>query len=186
MAVEDRPQGSMVYQMFGPGSSGERPTVPEVTPAAVPEMDWPEFDESKVKRLAQEHAAPGIRTLREAYQTAAARLPTTPQARLTLKEALRGYGTGLESVMAGAKRTARAEVGEEFAIETAQAQQEFAAQLAVEQQRAALEQQRLLAQFEADYAEYMDAGGAPQTGGFYTHGGTWIPPGTPGPLGIRP
>ena len=140
-----------------PGMPGDRPEVPAYTPYELPaHEDRPEFDEGKVKSLTQQHAAPGVRTLREAYQTAAARLPTTPQTRLTLRDALKGYGTGLEQVMGGARRTARAEETQKFGIESAQYQQEYAARLQQAQEHARLENVRLQQQYQTDYAEFME------------------------------
>ena len=170
------------------GAPGAQPEAPTWETYEIPSVeDRPEFDESKVQRLAQEHAAPGVRTLREAYQTAAARLPSTPQTRLTLRDALKGYGTGLEQVMGGARRTARAEEMQKFGIESAQYQQDYAARLTQAQQQAELENRRLMMQYQADYTEFLgEDEGQPTTGGFYTAGGTWVPPGTSGPLGVRP
>jgi len=167
---------------------GDQPEAPTWETYELPSVeDRPEFDEGKVQRLAQEHAAPGVRTLREAYQTAAARLPTTPQTRLSLKDALKGYGTGLESVMAGARKTARGEEMQKFGIESAVYQQEYAAKLAQAQRQTQMENERMMMQYQADYMDFLGEGDdQPQTGGFYDNMGNWIPPGTPGPLGIRP
>ena len=170
-----------------PGMPGDQPTGPEWETYELPSTeDRPEFDEGKVKSLAQQHAAQGDSTLREAYQTAAARLPSTPQTRLTLKDALKGYGTGLESVMAGARKTARGEEMQKFGIESAVYQQEYAARLQQVQYQAELENQRMMETYRADYSEFLGEGDGQQTGGFYDNMGNWIPPGTPGPLGIRP
>lgn len=165
--------------------AGAKPGGPEWETYELPSHeDRPEFDEGEVQRLSQEHAAPGVRTLREAYQTAAARLPSTPKTRLTLRDALKGYGTGLESVMSGARKTARGETMQKFQIESAQYAQDYAAKLAQAQEQSRLENERLMMQYQADYTEYLDD--QPTTGGFYDNMGNWIPPGTPGPLGIRP
>ena len=163
------------------GAPGAQPGAPEwETYELPPTEDRPEFDEGKVKSLAQEHAAPGVRTLREAYQTAAARLPSTPQTRLTLRDALKGYGTGLEQVMGGARKTARAEEMQKFGIESAQYQQDYAAQLQQAQYQAELENRRLMMQYEQDYMDFLGDDDQPTGGGYYSQGGTWIPPGTPG------
>ena len=158
------PSYANIHQI-GPGATrpGDRPVVPEVSPPTLPEMgEYPKYDESAVRAGTQRAAAPGIRTLREAYQTAAARLPSGPQTRLTLKDALRGYGSGLESVMAGAGRQARGEYAQKYAAEVRPYEMEFQARVQMEQQRANLEQQRMLKEYESTYQEFIDE---PQTPG---------------------
>lgn len=168
--------------------SGVQPDAPEWETYEIPSTeDRPEFDEAKVQSLAQQHAAPGIRTLREAYQTAASRLPSDPKSRLTLRDALKGYGSGLESVMGGARKTARQEEMQKFGIESAAFQQDYAAQLQQARDMAQLENDRMMQQFQMDYTEFLgDEADQPQSGGFYHSSGTWIPPGTPGAIGQRP
>ena len=158
------------------------PDVPEFAPYEMPErgeapvFNAPEWDKSEINRLSQEHAAAPIRTLREAYQRTAARLPTNPQSRLLLKDALAGYGSGLESAISGAKRTARAEYGQkhgrEFQAEGMKyrgAQREFeadyAARLADVQQQTAIENQNKMMQYQADYNEYLQSGTGSGSGG---------------------
>lgn len=162
-----------------PGTGAGKPEIPTLSSAEVPTYERPEYDEGKVQSLAQQHAAPGIRTLREAYQTAAARLPSGPQTRLTLRDALKGYGTGLESVMGGARKTARAEYGQEYGHEVRGTEMQYQAQVQMAQQQASLESAALMQQFQLDYGEYMED--KPQTGGHYIPGGykgvTWVPPG---------
>ncbi len=76
---------------------------------------------------------------------------------------------------------------QKFGIESAQYQQDYAARLEQAQYQATLENQRLMAQYQADYTEFLgEDAEASGTGGFYTAGGTWVPPGTPGPIGQRP
>lgn len=154
------PSYAGVVQHFGApsrtGMPGD-PGAPEWESYDIPSTeDRPTFDEGKVQSLAQQHAAPGIRTLREAYQTAAARLPSNPKTRLTLRDALKGYGSGLENVMGGARKTARAEEMQKFGIESAAYQQDYAARLAQAQYRANLENQRMAQQWQADYAQFLE------------------------------
>jgi len=162
-------------------SRGPAPTVPTLSAYEMPErgeapvFNAPEWDESKINRLSQEHAAAPIRTLREAYQRTAARLPSNPQSRLLLKDALAGYGSGLESAISGAKRTARAEYGQEhgreFQAESMKysgAQREFEAdyqaRLQDAQQQTSIDNQNKMMQYQSDYNEYMN-GGSSGSGG---------------------
>lgn len=163
------------------------PEAPVFSPYEMPErgtapiFSAPEWDESKIRRLSQEHAAAPIRTLREAYQRTAARLPSNPQSRLLLKDALAGYGSGLESAISGAKRTARAEYGQEHgrefqaeSIKHTGAMREFEADFATRlqdvQQQADIENKNKMMQYQSDYNEYMrggSSGGGSGGGGRY-------------------
>lgn len=82
---------------------GDAPGMPEM-----PTYNAPEMDKRALKAATQKLAAPGVRTLRETVQQAMGKNYENPNVRkMTLREALQGYGTGLESVMAGAGREAR-------------------------------------------------------------------------------
>lgn len=64
-------------------------------------------DTALIKSLTQQFAAPGVRRLRQALQTATGGYYENPNVKaMTLRQALEGYGSGLESVMAGAGQTA--------------------------------------------------------------------------------
>ncbi len=102
-------------------SVGDRPELPEL-----PKFKAPEYDESKVAAKTQKIAAPRVRQLREAVRTVQATPFENPNVkRMTISQALQGYGTGLESVMAGARRGAVAEYGQEYKGEFTEAQMNF-------------------------------------------------------------
>ena len=68
----------------------------------------PVYDEQKIKAMTQEQAAPAIRGLRNAVQRVSSRYYDNPNvAKMTLREALEGYGQGLQSAMSQAANTAR-------------------------------------------------------------------------------
>lgn len=95
----------------------ERPELAEVSP-----YDAPEWDEAEISRLTQARASGGIRGLRAATQAISRQRFENPNVRrMTLRDALRGYGEGLEAVMSGAAGVARAEYGQKHAIETEEA-----------------------------------------------------------------
>ena len=74
----------------------------------MPTFKAPEMDKRALKAATQKLAAPGVRTLRETVQQAMGRHHENPNVRkMTLREALQGYGTGLEKVMSGAGKEAR-------------------------------------------------------------------------------
>lgn len=84
---------------------GDAPELPDL-----PTFKAPELDKRGVRALTQKMAAPGVRTLRETVQQSMGKNYENPNVRkMTLREALQGYGTGLEKVMSGASREARSE-----------------------------------------------------------------------------
>ena len=92
------------------------PELPEF--GAAPGFEMPEYKESEVRKLTHRAAAPGVRNLRQAVQTAMSRSYENPNVRrMTLRQALAGYGLGLEGVMAGAAQQARGEYGEKYGRE---------------------------------------------------------------------
>lgn len=85
---------------------------------AMPEFIAPEYDEGAVGKLAQQHSAAGVRNLRSAIQMATGRRSDNPNVdRQLVKDALAGYGQGLEEVMGGARKTATAEYAQKYATE---------------------------------------------------------------------
>ena len=177
MPSPQTPSYAQVHQI-GPGAPGVAPERPTLEMPELPEQERPEYDESQVQRLAREHAAPGVRTLREAYQTAASRLPSDPRSRLTLRSALKGYGSGLESVMGGARKTARAEYGQKYGAEVGFAREQYAAQVGMAQTQARTQAQMQQQQFQMSYADYLKRPES-REGGYYTGGGprpTWVEP----------
>ena len=118
---QQRPTGSETTTSWTP--PGPAPTMGEI-----PEFEAPEWDEGEISRIRQVRAAPGVRRLRGAVQQAMGGVYESPQIkRMTLRQALAGYGMGLESVMSGAGREARGEYGEEYGREYAGEQMEWQA-----------------------------------------------------------
>lgn len=73
------------------------------------------YDTAKVEGLAQRLAAPGVRNLRNALQTTSQGYYENPNVKAqTLRDALAGYGSGLESVEAGALGSAANIYGQEY------------------------------------------------------------------------
>lgn len=100
----------------GSSSSARRSSTQTIRKGAAPELPdlptykAPEMDKRGLKALTQKMAAPGTRMLRETVNQAMGKNYENPNVRkMTLREALQGYGTGLEKVMAGASREARSE-----------------------------------------------------------------------------
>jgi hypothetical protein len=84
----------------------------------IPAFAAPTWNEREVNRMAQEKAAPGVRKLRTAVQQAQSRSYENPNVgRMTLRDALAGYGLGMEGVMAGAQSSARGEYGQKYQID---------------------------------------------------------------------
>ncbi len=80
-----------------------------------PDTALPVYDTSKVEALAQRFAAPGIRNLRNTVQNVQQGVYENPNVkRMTLRDALQGYGAGLEGVMAGALKEGAGIYGQEY------------------------------------------------------------------------
>lgn len=107
---------------YGSGSGGTRtttlrPMMAMPTMSDVPALTLPKIDPRRIAALQQQHAAPGIRSAREALQASVDDSSDNPNVRrMTLREALQGYGAGLGNVMEGAGRTARQEHGQEVEL----------------------------------------------------------------------
>lgn len=115
----DLRKANLAARSGGGGSSAGTPTTttsrtvftqPRPTAPTLPKLKLPKVNKRAVAALQQKHAAPGVRKLRESMQLALASGSDNPNVRrMTIREAMQGYGTGLESVMAGAYGTARSE-----------------------------------------------------------------------------
>lgn len=89
----------------------------------------PAYDENKVRAITQEQAAPVIRGLRSAIQRVSSQRTDNPNVRkMTLREALAGYGQGLQSAISQASSTARGLYNQEYAIKSDAAKTNFGAQ----------------------------------------------------------
>jgi hypothetical protein len=105
-------------------------TMPRPTTPKLPTLELPRVDKRAVSALAQRAAAPGIRSLRETVQQAMGASYENPNVRrMTLREALQGYGAGLEKVMAGAQHQARQEHQQELNLLAEERQQNWRSQV---------------------------------------------------------
>lgn len=101
MTVGHGSRGSLRGLRGGVGDSGVMDTGMAATP-----LNLPAYDYNRVEQLGQRLAAPAVSSLRRAVQTANAATYDNPNVkRMTLRDALAGYGQGLDSVMSGALRT---------------------------------------------------------------------------------
>lgn len=90
-----------------------RPELPEI-----PEFQPPEYEEREVAQIAQRIAGPQVRRLRETTRAAITRrgpgYENPNVRRMTVRQALQGYGTGLEGIISGARRGAVAEYAQQY------------------------------------------------------------------------
>ena len=118
-------------------------TAPTMGP--MPEFKLPTWDESKISAKAQRAAGPGLRELRKGMQEAQGRYYENPNVRrMTLRDAMAGYGMGLEKVMGGARREATGEYAAEFAPQMTKATAEYQGQV-----------QTTLSQYQNAWKEYL-------------------------------
>lgn len=108
--------------------TGREPTMPKPEMPTIPAFKMPEWDESKIRKAAQRKAAPRLRSLRRQMEREAGRQYENPNVkRMTLRQAMEGYGLGLGSIMSEAEAAGRAEYGQEYGREFAGAQATYAA-----------------------------------------------------------
>lgn len=136
-----RPTGQVSTSAWAP--SGKVPELGDMEP-----FEAPEWDTRKIARKTQVKAAPGVRKLRSAMQRVGARRFENPNVgAMTLREALGGYGLGLQGVMAGAESAAQAEYGREY-------QQQYQAKAMGYQANL----QRQMAEYQTAYQAYLKGG----------------------------
>jgi len=119
------------------------------TPPPIPDypaLNIPEWDTGKVKTKTQAAAAPGLRRLRGEVRKAQMASYDNPNVkRMTLRDALAGYGEGIENVLAGARRQAISEYEAEYAPQVSKAQAEWQANIS-----------RINNNFQAAWRDYMN------------------------------
>lgn len=82
----------------------------------MPTYTPPTYDTSRLRFLGEQQAAPGIRSLRRGVSEALGKSYENPNvSALAKREALGGFGEGLEQVYGGARRTAQAMYAPEYA-----------------------------------------------------------------------
>jgi hypothetical protein len=96
----------------------------------IPKLDLAPYDLDRVEQITQRTAAPGIRRLRSEMQNVQQGVYDNPNVKaMTMRQALSGYGQGLESIMGGAYKEGRAAYGEERGIEDTEAKSNWEAKL---------------------------------------------------------
>lgn len=113
----------------------------------LPTLELAKPDKRKIRSLTQQIAAPSIRKLQEGLQTGMNTKSDNPNVRrMTLREALQGYGTGLESAMSGAGGQARSEHQQELNQQNAEAQANWQAKT-----------QSLMTAYQNAFSRYMQS-----------------------------
>lgn len=119
---------------------------PPVYPTSLPEFKLPEYDQNRVQSLTELAAGPSMRKLRNQMREVQGKYYENPNVkRMTLRDALAGYGLGLENAMAGARKQAVEEYQAEYAPKVSAAQMNYQAQL-----------NQMNAQYQAAYQNYMN------------------------------
>lgn len=140
--------------MYGGGAQtmSARPVMPTITPPTYEALKLPEFDEATVKRERQKVAAPYLRNLRANVQKVMQGRYENPNVkRMTLRDALGGYGQALEGVMARAESEGRAVANQKWSREAEEAKANWSGKMA--QQNAAWQAQ--VAQSNQQYNSLM-------------------------------
>lgn len=120
--TQDKPELGPVEQTNLP-EMGELPTMATPEMGELPTYERPEWDEGEITRLSQVRGAAGVRNLRDAVQTLSRERYENPNVRrMSLRDAMKGYGEGLEQVMSGAHEKASSEYGQKYAYEAQEKQ----------------------------------------------------------------
>jgi hypothetical protein len=93
-----------------------------------PEYEKPEWDEGEIRKLSRKIQAPGIRQLRQQVQQVFAKHYENPNVRsMMLRNALQGYGIGLEGVISGSETQARGEYAQRYSFDVQEAMAKYQA-----------------------------------------------------------
>lgn len=126
----------------------------------------PDYDESRITDLTQTSSAGAIRGLRSAMQRVAGGSYANPNVRrMTLREALAGYGQGIQSAVSAASETARKLYNTEYGTKAEEkkinyntlaqaAQAQYQAGVQQAQAKFAAEQNRYNTEYQAAWANY--------------------------------
>ena len=149
-------------------SSGFNPTLPQPTLSGggagivsnrVVQDPSGGYDYGKVEGLAQRYAAPGIRQLRNTVQQVQQGYYENPNVKSqTLRDTLAGYGQGLETVMAGAEKSAANVYGQEYGAQVQSALQAADISAKESMQASALASNERLAQYQNEWKAYLMSG----------------------------
>jgi len=142
---------SAVMPSWEPPSTYDIPEYQPYIPGAAPTYAAPEWDEGAISSLTQKRAAPGLRSLRQQVQRVTGRKYDSPQvARMTLREALQGYGSGIGLVLGGAGSAALGEYGQKYGAETEEARTNYGGQMAQWQGETAARSQGAMTNYQAE------------------------------------
>ena len=105
-----------------------QPTAKYVAPKYIAPGEYvaPKYDEDRVAALTQRKSAAGLRAARQALQQTVGGYYENPNVkRMTLRDALAGYGQSVESVLSGADTAAREEYNQEYGIQADQSKTNY-------------------------------------------------------------
>ncbi len=126
-----------------PGAGGAAPVAP--TMPTMPKFEMPKWNEEEISSLQQQLAAPTLRKLRQQIREAQGRYYENPNVkRMTLRDALAGYGLGDEEAMAGSRGQATSEYQQKYGREFTKSQTEYQGAMT-----------GVLAQYQAAWNEYL-------------------------------
>lgn len=121
----------------------------------LPEYTAPEYDEEEVSNLTQKRAATGLRALRQALASSTAQASSGDAVkRMTLRDALQGYGTGLSSVMDTASKSATSEYGQKYGYALSNAKKAYEAAAAAASEYNKYENEKAQRRHETDLTKY--------------------------------
>lgn len=122
----------------------------------LPTYSAPVWNQKEIDSLTQLRAAPGLRALRnQIRQVTGANYENPNVKRMTLRDALAGYGQGVSSVMGSASQAAASEYGQKYSLTSANAKAEFASKSDAVKAYNEYEQDRAEKNFQGSFAEWQ-------------------------------
>jgi hypothetical protein len=132
-------------------TSYDIPTYQPYIPGAAPTYAAPKWDDNAIESLTQKKAAPGLRNLRQQVQRVTGRRYDNPQVgRMTLREALQGYGSGIGSVMGSAGEVATGEYAKKYATQADEAKTNYGGAMAQWQGETSARSEGARSNYQAD------------------------------------
>lgn len=136
------------------GVGGEPPKAPVIPPYKSAIYEETPYDEDKIRLLTQEQSAGAVRGLRSAVQRIIGESSDDPTRRMTLRQALAGYGEGMQNAMSSASRSARNAYNTEYNIKENTNRMNFSNAESARQLNYNTEKERQYSDYNALLAKY--------------------------------
>lgn len=132
------------------------PTIEEVGALTFDKFTAPTRDEAKVKQYETQESAAGLRAMRAAIQKAMSQTYRNPNVkRMTLREALAGYGQGLENIMSSSRKNAESRYNQEYQTAYDESVKNWQSAQSAKQETWKKDYQTKLSQYQTAVQQYL-------------------------------